>query len=234
MTVKKGDFVEIEYTGKLKDSGEVFDTTNKEEAKKANIFAEKAEYKPIIICVGEQHILPGIDSFIEGKDLGKHTVDLTPEQAFGKKNPELVKILPISKFKEQNIKPVPGLRLNIDGHVATVKSASGGRIILDFNHPLAGKELVYDIKLNRIIEDKKEQIDSLFRTLLSINIDTKITGNKAIVELPGKIPEQISKQLGKKISELAKIEVEITAKENKSEKKIDLTKKSKENANKEN
>ena len=208
MAIKKGDFVELEYTGRIKDNGEVFDTTEEKVAKDSNIFNEKAEYKPIVICVGQNHVLPGIDEFLEGKEPGEYKLDILPEKAFGKKKAELLQMIPMSLFAEQKIKPFPGLQLNIDNHMGTVKTVSGGRVVVDFNHPLASKEVVYDLKVNKIVTDKKEQINSVMRVLLGITPEIELEGKKAKIVLP-KLPEQLLAELKKKIEELVKdVEVE--------------------------
>ena len=63
---------------------------------------------------------------------------------------------------------MPGMQLNIDSMVGTVKTVSGGRTLVDFNHPLAGKDLVYDVKINRIVDDNKEKLNSLLKMHLHI------------------------------------------------------------------
>lgn len=212
MPIKKQDFVELDYTGKLKDSGDVFDTTDAETAKKAEIFNSKAAYQPVIICIGEHHILKGIDEFLEGKDVGKFTLELPADKAFGKKMADLVKMIPTSKFAEQNIKPVPGLRLNIDNVVGIVKTVSGGRTVVDFNHPLAGRDVVYELNVKRVVADKKEQVDALLRVLLGVHAPVVVNDKKAVISFPAEIPEGLSKPLSEKIKELTGLEVSFEVK----------------------
>jgi len=207
MPLKKKDFVEVEYTGRLKETNEVFDTTDEAVAKEANIFSDKGEYVPIVICLGEGHILKGIDEFLEGKDIGKHKLDLPSDKAFGKKKTDLIKMIPMSKFSEQGLKPVPGLRLNIDGYVGMVKTVSGGRVIVDFNHPLSGRDVSYELKVNKIVTDKKTQVEALLKMLLGIN-DPKVevAEKKVTITLPAELPEPMTKELKKKINELTDLE----------------------------
>ena len=150
--IKKHDFVEIEYTGKLKEDNIIFDTTDEKTAKENNLHSN-TDYGPVIICVGEEQILKGLDKNIEGKEIGKeYNVDIKPEDAFGSKNAKLIQLIPTSKFKQQKIQPMPGMQLNIDGVVGTVKTVSGGRTLVDFNHPLAGKELLYKIPVYQTVK----------------------------------------------------------------------------------
>ncbi len=164
-TIKKHDFVEIEYTGKLKDENIIFDTTDEKVAKENKLHGH--DYGPIIICVGEEQLLKGLDKNLEGKETGKeYDFDIKPEDAFGKKNAKLIQLIPTNKFKQQKIQPMPGMQLNIDGVVGTVKTVSGGRTLVDFNHPLAGKELSYKIKINKKITDDKEKLSGYLKLSL--------------------------------------------------------------------
>jgi FKBP-type peptidyl-prolyl cis-trans isomerase SlyD len=211
MAIKKSDFVEIEYTGKL-DSGEVFDTTDEKTAKDAQIYQEGESYKPIIICIGEGNIFKGLEDFIEGKEPGQYSVDIEAENAFGKKNPKLIQMIPAKKFTEQKIKPMPGLRLSIDNKIGIIRSVNGGRIIVDFNHPLSGRDVSYDIKINRVVTDKKECISSLFNTLLGLpDLNITIEGEKATVELPAELPEQVIGELKKRVKDLVGLDIEFKA-----------------------
>jgi len=207
MAVKKDDFIEIDYTGRLKEDNSVFDTTIEQVAKDNGVHNPNAEYGPVIICLGERQIVPGLDEALQGKEPGKHKVELPPEKAFGKKDAKLIQMVPLMKFTQHEIKPFPGLQINIDNAVGTVKTVSSGRVLVDFNHPLSGKELVYEIEIKRVVTDKKEQIDSLLKLLLGIKeakIDIK--DNKAKVELKVQLPPPIAEELKKKIKAVVKID----------------------------
>src|SRR3989344_580469 len=91
----------------------------------------------------------------------EYTVEISPEEGFGKKDPKLIRIIPSRIFKEKNINPFPGLQVNIDNIIGTIRSVSSGRIIIDFNHPLAGKNLIYQIKIIKKIETNQEKTSAL-------------------------------------------------------------------------
>src|SRR3989344_2875820 len=127
MVLKEHDFVEIDYIGKIAH-GVVFDTTFAEVAKKHNL-KDKSTYKPITICIGEQQVLKGIDKSLVGKEVGNtYIVTLSPEDAFGKKDPKLIRLVPLRTFHKQKVQPQPGLQVDIDGSIATVLRVSGGRV----------------------------------------------------------------------------------------------------------
>jgi FKBP-type peptidyl-prolyl cis-trans isomerase SlyD len=215
MPVKKKDFIEIEYTGKTKEDNIIFDTTSEEVAKKNNIHSEYSIYGPVVICVGEGQLLKGLDHKIEGKEIGEYTFDLKAEEAFGKKNAKLIRLVPISKFKEQGIKPEQGMQLNIDGTVSTIKSVSGGRVLVDFNHPLSGRDLVYDIVIKRMVGDKKEQIMSLLSVILSIGkkdaeVDVKEGEAKIKIKkkgLPKEVLGRMAEEIKRLVSGIKKVDI---------------------------
>ncbi|MBI2134454.1 peptidylprolyl isomerase [Candidatus Woesearchaeota archaeon] len=201
-TIKKHDFIEIEYTGKIKEDGTVFDTTYEKVAKENDLHGH--DFGPIVICVGEEHVLKGIDKNIEGKETGKeYNIELKPEDAFGSKNAKLIQLMPTNKFKQQNIQPMPGLRVNIDGIAGTIKTVSGGRTLIDFNHPLAGKELVYHVKVNKKITDDREKLAGYVKLSLGTkDFSAEIKENDAKVTLKADIPREAKDEIGKKLKEL--------------------------------
>ncbi|MEM2916564.1 MAG: peptidylprolyl isomerase [Candidatus Woesearchaeota archaeon] len=210
MPIKANDFVEIEYTGRLKDSGVVFDTTDAKIAEEHQL--PKAQYGPVVIVIGQGQLLKGLEEQIAGKEPGSYKVELAAEKAFGKKNAKLIQMIPSSKFVQQKIQPVPGLRLNIDGMLCTILQVTGGRVMVDFNHPLAGKDVVYDVKINRIVTDKKEQLKAVFAMLLNIAPERiEVEGSKAKVVLKQELPKEILPELQKKIKELTGIDADISA-----------------------
>lgn len=204
--VKNNDFVEVEYTGKLKDGNSVFDTTDKEIAGKSELENENDSYGPVIVCVGEGHLLKGIDKAIVGKEEGmEYNFDFPPEEAFGKKDAKLIQLIPTGKFRQNKIQPVPGLQINIDGIVGTVKTVSGGRTLVDFNHPLAGKEVSYNLKIRRIVNDDREKLMAFLKLNLGHKDDdfkVEVSEGTAKVNFEHKIPEDAEKQLSSEASRL--------------------------------
>lgn len=171
MKLKKKDFIEIEFTGRVRE-GEIFDSNIKEDLKKTNLDLEP---KPFIFCLGEGMFLDGIDSFLIEKDIGEYKVELQPENAFGKRNPKLIQMIPLKVFKEHKTQaPLPGTMFQFDGKIGKVLTASGGRVIVDFNNPLAGREVEYKIKVLRKIDDIDEKIKSLNEFFFRKNFEFKI------------------------------------------------------------
>jgi len=196
--IKQGDFIEISYMAKVHETGLVFDLTDEEDAKQHNLYDSSRTYQPIVICIGKNDILKGLDEALIGKEPGKsYTITLPPEQAFGKKSADLVKLVPTSLFHKQQLNPVPGLQINLDNVIGTIKSVSGGRTIVDFNHPLASKLIIYEIKIHRIISSTKEKLEGFLSHIIS-KFETAIEQEKATIKSNIK-EEQIKKELEKEI-----------------------------------
>jgi FKBP-type peptidyl-prolyl cis-trans isomerase 2 len=87
----------------------------------------------------------------------KKTVELSPEKAFGKRSEELIKLIPESQFHSEGIEPKVGSYIEINKLRGKIMSIDGGRVKVDFNHPLAGKTLVYEIEtVGKITEDSEK------------------------------------------------------------------------------
>ena len=196
MKTKKGDCVDITFVGRL-DDGRVFDLNDIETAKKEKLNTKGLE--KTIVCLGERDLVPGLDEFLIDKEVGEALkTEVSPDKAFGRKEADLIQMIPLSKFKEHNITPVPGLQINIDGMLGIVKSVSGGRILIDFNHPLASRNLFYEIKVNRIVTDLKEKLESFLKQSLRMaNPQYEIKGEELDLNLP--IPVQLQKGLEEEI-----------------------------------
>lgn len=161
--MEKGDFIKIEYEGRLVTTGNVFDTTSEALAKSENIHEEHRKYGPMLVVVGEGMVLPGVEKrLLEMKLNEEKEFNLKPEEAFGRRNPMLIQIVSMATFLKEKINPVPGLYVTINNRRARIQSVSGGRVRVDFNHPLAGKELNYKVKIVKTITVLKEKIDAVF------------------------------------------------------------------------
>ena len=177
MAIDNGDFVRVNFTGKIKDADDVFDTTYDEIAQEAGIFDDNKTYKPIPIVVGGNHLLPAIEEAIIGLDEGdKKTIEVDSENAFGPRDPSLIQLVPMREFKKQNMTPVPGMIIQSEGSTGKILTVNGGRVKVDFNHELAGRDLVYDVEVTEIITDESDKIKSMIELHYSNpNVDIEKT-----------------------------------------------------------
>ncbi len=184
MNIQKGDFIEIDFTGKIK-GGEVFDSTSKEELEKLyHKHEHQIKPKPFIFCLGQSMFLKSLDDFLIEKEIEKqYEIELEPKNAFGKRAYSLIKKIPMKVFIEQKINPVPGAVFNFDGKAGKILTVSGGRVIVDFNHSLAGKTLVYKIKVLRKITDLNEKIKALNEFFFGKDFKFEIKNKNLILEV---------------------------------------------------
>ncbi len=162
MSLKKDDFIVIEYVAKVKETGEVFDTTNEEIAKKEHLFKEGDIFESKLVAIGEGWVLKALDESSTTLEVGKPSVvEISPDKAFGERDPEKVKRVALRQLLSKDINPSVGMRIEYGGKNATVRSIGAGRVLLDFNPPLAGKTLVYEVTVKKKLETVEEKTAAL-------------------------------------------------------------------------
>ncbi|HEX9862616.1 MAG TPA: FKBP-type peptidyl-prolyl cis-trans isomerase [Candidatus Bathyarchaeia archaeon] len=189
MVLQKGDFILIEYTAKVKETNEVFDTTNEETAKKEHLHKEGEIYEPKLIVIGEGWMLKTLDETFPTMKLNKATtVEISPDKAFGSRDPEKVKRVPLKQLLAKGINPAIGMRIEYGGKNASIRSIGAGRVLLDFNLPLAGKTLVYDVTVQKKLAAKEDKMAALIHRRIPIAEAAKfkltIEENALTVEMP--------------------------------------------------
>ncbi|MBN2330849.1 MAG: peptidylprolyl isomerase [Candidatus Aenigmarchaeota archaeon] len=181
--MKEGDWIKINYVGRAKATGEVFDLTRESDARKHGVFDEKKKYGPVLTILGGGMVIRGVERELLKMRVGeKREFDVGPGDALGPRRPELIKVVSMAKFNEQKITPFPGLVLNIDGRNAKVRSVAGGRVMMDYNHPLAGKELHYEVEIVERIREPVRMAESL---LMYYGLEGKVevAAKKASIKL---------------------------------------------------
>src|SRR2546421_2929610 len=162
MAAKAGDFLLVNFTLKVKESGETVDTTYDAVAKDNHLHREDSTYGPRFIILGEGWLPKGLEDSLVGADIGKQTtVELPPDKGFGTRDPAKMRLVPLRRFRDKGIDPTPGAQVEFDGRPATVRAVGAGRVQVDYNHPLAGRTLVYDISIEQVMEDRDDKILSL-------------------------------------------------------------------------
>ena len=214
MALKNKDFIEIEFTARTQD-GDIFDSNIKEDLEKSNL---NIEPKPFVLALGEGMFLKGVEDFLVGKDVGKHKIELTSENAFGPRNPQMIQTIPMKVFREQNLNPVQGAMFNFDGKVAKILTFSGGRVMVDFNNPIAGKDVVYDIDVKNIVEKIEDKSKALISFLFRKDFPFEIKGKKLVLDVDAQFA-QFAELFKDKFKDLLSLDLEIKSKEKKSEKK---------------
>lgn len=185
--MEKGKLVKISYEGYA--DGKLFDTTSEELAKKEGIYNPTMVYDTVTVAAGEGMLIPGLDEALLKMEVGEEReLELPPEKAFGKRDPSKVKIIPMKEFQKHNVRPIVGLSMNIDGKVGKIASINGGRVLVDFNHELAGKTVNYKLKIEEVVEEPENVVEELIKMYIPrINTEElkiKLTKNTATITLP--------------------------------------------------
>ncbi len=179
MTIQKGDFIRVSYTGKNDDR--VFDTTDEEVAKANDFYNEKGKYGGDVIIVGSGHTIAGLDEDLVGKEVGySGSVTIPPEKAFGIRNPELIETIPITKFEQ---KPQVGMPVQVDGRQGVVIRAIGRMVQVDFNRFLAGQTVTYDYEIKEKIEDNEGKVKGILGLYIGKEFSVEIKDGIATVEI---------------------------------------------------
>jgi FKBP-type peptidyl-prolyl cis-trans isomerase SlyD len=181
MVITEGTFIKVSYSGSA--AGQVFDTTDEEAAQAAGIHSPNAIYGPVTLCVGQKHVVLGLDEEFAGKEAGSEgDVSILPEKGFGERDPKRIQSFPKNKFKE---KPVRGMTVKIEeigeGRVLDI---IGSKVIVDFNAPLAGQTLSYHYRIEEIVEDPLEQFKGLVRLYAGKDMEIVLDNGKATIILP--------------------------------------------------
>ncbi len=190
--VAEGDFVLVEMTGRAVETDEIFDTTDEELAKEEGIHDENRTYGPKLVVVGEGYVLKGLDDRLPGLKLGETAeVEIPPEEAFGERSPENVRTLPYRVLRSKGVNPVVGQQIELDGRSAVVRSVGAGRVQLDYNHPLAGRKIVYHVKATMRYEGNEEKLRALIgRRFLGVDLEKfklKMLKKKVRIQIPEEI-----------------------------------------------
>ena len=189
MPFKESDFILIDYVAKVKETGELIDTSKAEIAKEHKKFSEEKIYEPLLVIIGEHRVVEGLEEELKKMDVGEEkTLEIPPEKAYGKRDPSKVKLLPLREFTRKGIIPKVGEVVEINGMLATIRNITGGRVIVDFNHPLAGKTLIYEVKIVRRIDDPLEKIKYLLhrriKPVAPEKFNIKIVNGTLRIEMP--------------------------------------------------
>jgi len=136
--------------------------------------------KPILEGMG--NLFPKVEEFIaSAKDNDEKTMKLTAIDAYGLRNKEMVRVVPMNAFRENKINPFVGLAFEADGMYGVVKSVSGGRVLVDFNSPYADHDVEVYIKKIKTLNEK-EAIETILNNFFAkTNAKLKSFENEKIV-----------------------------------------------------
>ena len=192
MTFDKGSLILLDYTARIKDNGEIFETTIEEDAKKSNLYDPTRKYEPRLISVGEGWVLKGLDEALTSTDVGqKLSIEISPDKGFGERETNKVRMIPQRKLGEKANEIKVGDVVELDDRTGIVRYIGSGRVQIDYNHRLASRVLVYDVNVVKKIESNEDKIKYLLKRRLPLDDEkAKIEHNDDTVLI--ELPEDIS------------------------------------------
>ena len=187
MTFDKGSLILLDYTARIKDNGEIFETTIEEDAKKSNLYDPTRKYEPRLISVGEGWVLKGLDEALTSTDVGqKLSIEIPPDKGFGERDTNKVRMIPQRKLGEKANEIKVGDVVELDDRTGIVRYIGSGRVQIDYNHRLASRVLVYDVNVVKKIESNEDKIKYLLKRRLPLDDEkAKIEHNNdtVVIEL---------------------------------------------------
>ena len=191
MTLEKGSLILLDYTAKIKDTNEIFETTRENDIKDSQDFDPSRKYEPRLLGVGEGWVLKGLDDALLNANIGEPlNIEIPPEKAFGERDPSKVRMIPLRKLGEKANEVGVGDVVELDERMGIVRFIGSGRVQIDFNHKYAGRTLIYDANIIKKIESDDEKITSLIKRRLPID-SADIIYEKKDSELEINIPEKV-------------------------------------------
>ena len=201
MTFNKGSLILIDYTAKVKDTEEVFDTTLEADAKKYSIHETDVKYQPKLVSIGEVSypVLKGLDEALTKTAVSdKLTIEVTPEKGFGERDSTKVRMIPIRKLGEDAEKVSVGDTIEIDNKRGIIRFIGSGRVQVDYNHRYAGKTILYEVNVIKSLDSENDKIEGILQNRLPVE-NSKIEFTIKEKETNISIPEEILRADGLQI-----------------------------------
>jgi peptidylprolyl isomerase len=174
MPFDKGSLILLDYTARIKDNGEIFETTIEEDAKKSNLYDPTRKYEPRLISVGEGWVLKGLDEALADTNVGdRRSIEISPDKGFGERDTSKVRMIPQRKLGEKAHEIKVGDVVELDDRTGVIRYIGSGRVQIDYNHRLASRTLVYDVNVVKRIESNDDKIKYLIKRRLPVE-DEKI------------------------------------------------------------
>jgi len=191
--MENGDIIRLQFDTYTED-GKLVDTTDEKKAKDMGIYDEHTAYKPMVTIIGSERLLKAVEESVKSSNVGEEKeIVLPPENAFGARDVNNIKVISYREaeraFKEQGGKdavPEPGRVVKIGDKYGKVVTVTPGRVVVDFNHPLAGKKIKYVYKITEKIEKEEDKI----RAIIEINFPKDVekfkieTGEEIVITIP--------------------------------------------------
>lgn len=162
--VNEGSLIYVDYVGKTRADGKVFDLTLEDVAKKEGLFREDDRYEPILVAVGSNWLLEAIEEELVGMKVEEtKTIDVPPERGAGKRDPSLVKMIAKAKLEKQGVRIAIGEKITFGREQGVITQVLGRTARVDFNPPMAGKTLRFDVTVKGIVSEPDEKVFAVLK-----------------------------------------------------------------------
>lgn len=199
MAIEKGSLVLLDFTARVKDTDEVIETTIEEDAKKFNVHDPTRIYEPRLVSIGDGWVLKGLDEALMNGNVGdKMEVEVPPEKGFGERDPDKVRMISLRKLGDKADEVKVGDAIEIDGKVGIIRFIGSGRVLIDYNHRLAGRTISYSLQILKKLEQDNEKIVALIKRRIPVDENKlKISLNEGNLDI--ELPEEHYMQEGLQI-----------------------------------
>ncbi|MFB6192741.1 MAG: peptidylprolyl isomerase [Candidatus Nanohaloarchaea archaeon] len=209
--MEKGDLVLVDYVGK--SNGEIFDLSNKEKAEEEGLDTSQMDFEPVPVLIGEEYVIPGFEDAVEEMEVGEEKeFTVSAEEGYGERDPDKIETYPEKEFEKQDVNVGVGDTIMVGRRQGRVISKGSGRVKIDFNHPLAGKELDYWVKVLEKVEDDEEKAEKIFDYRLGhgeIEFEDSTVRIIHTHEDDGhqhELPEQVKEEISREITDYTEFE----------------------------
>ena len=134
-----GDFIELSFEMRAGQDKKLISTSKEDLAKKEDIFDDKKKYKDAVIVIGTEGLFKEINDSFKQAEIGKeYEVTVPAKDAYGMRDNKNIKVVPMREFQRNKINPEIGKEVNINNKSGKIISVTPGRVLIDYNHELAG------------------------------------------------------------------------------------------------
>ncbi len=160
--MEDGDFVKINFEMRIGSDKQLVATSDESVAKENNIYDPDQKYGEGVMIVGSDDIFKEINESLKTSKVGEeHEVEIKAQDAYGIRDPKNLKVHTVGEFKRNKIDPIPGQDVRINNKRGRVLSVSPGRVVVDYNHPWAGKDVYYKFTIKEKIEGKEDKLKGI-------------------------------------------------------------------------
>ncbi len=163
-TVGESSVIYIDYTAKIQDDGQVFDTTIEDVAREHGTYKENDRYEPMLVAIGWNWLLGAVEEELVGLKVGdSKTVAVPPEKGAGTRDPRKVKMIPKVKLAKHGVRMLKGEEITFGDERGVITAVLGRQVRVDFNSPLADKTLVFDVTIKEILSSDEEKLQAIVK-----------------------------------------------------------------------